>query len=298
MVAYLPSPSQAFIQLGPLRLTAYGLMIALGVMAAVELSRRRAPARGADAEDISALALWGVLAGLVGARLYHVITDLSRFRGHWGDVVKVWEGGLGIPGGLIVGFFVGVLVTRNRHRNVADMADIVAPGVALAQAIGRWGNWWNQEIFGRPTTLPWGLKIDTLHRPVGMERFATYHPTFLYESLWNVSLAGLLLLVDRRWRLARGQIVWLYVGGYGLGRLWVESLRIDDAARVGGIRLNLLMAGGAILAGVFGFVLQGRLGRGHRRPGELGENGEPGQDGVVEDGSGVGRSIAEAVVGE
>ena len=157
-------------------------------------------------------------------------------------------------------------------------------------------NWWNQEIFGRPTTLPWGLEIDVIHRPVGMERFATFHPAFLYESLWNLGLCGVLLVIDRRFRLARGQLVWLYVGGYGLGRLWVESLRIDDAARIGGIRVNILMSLFAIAAGIVGFVVQGRRGAGRSRVGS--DSAEVARDGVVEGGPSLDCPGAEAMVGE
>ncbi|MEA3213854.1 MAG: hypothetical protein QOJ19_10 [Acidimicrobiia bacterium] len=236
-------------------------MIALGVLAAVELARRRAPSRGATRDDISAIATWAVPAGLVGARLYHVITDWWRFKHHLIDVVKIWQGGLGIPGGLVAGVGVGLWVAHRRGIRPADGMDIVAPALPLAQAIGRWGNWWNQELFGRPTTLPWGLKIDPAHRPPGYDANATYHPTFLYESLWNVGLCVVLLLIDRRRRLRAGQLFWLYVTGYGVGRLWVEALRIDEATEIGPFRVNTWVSLVAIVAGIVGFVVQGRRAR-------------------------------------
>jgi prolipoprotein diacylglyceryl transferase len=258
LLAYLPSPSSGQLHLGPLRITAYGFMIALGVIAAVELARRRAPSRGADPDDISVIATWAVPAGLVGARAYHVITDWWRFRGHWIDIFKIWEGGLGIPGGMAAGVVVGLWVAHRRGLRLADALDVVAPALPLAQAIGRWGNWWNQELFGRPTTLPWALEIDPAHRPPGYEAIGTYHPTFLYESLWDLGLCLVLVLLDRRHRLRRGQLFCLYVAGYGLGRLWVESLRIDEASHLGPFRVNIWMSLVAIVAGAIAFVIQGR----------------------------------------
>lgn len=264
----IPSPASGQLHLGPLRLTAYGLMIALGVLAAVEVSRRRAPARGMTPDDFSSIALWAVPAGLLGARLYHVLTDWRRFEGHWFDVVKIWQGGLGIPGGLVAGIGVGLWVAHRRGLCLADAADVVAPALPLAQAIGRWGNWWNQELFGRPTSLPWGLEIDPAHRPARYADQPTFHPTFLYESLWNLGLCIALVVVDRRWgtvserpRLQRGQLFWLYVTGYGVGRLWVEALRSDEASLIGPFRVNIWVSLIAIVAGVVGVVVQGRRGR-------------------------------------
>jgi len=244
LIGSIPSPSSGQLQLGPLRLTAYGLMIALGVIASVEISRRRHAARGGNPDDFSQIAVWGVIAGLLGARAYHVVTDLDRFRGNWIDVVKIWEGGLGIPGGLLAGVLVGLWAARRRGMANSYALDIVAPALPVAQAIGRWGNWWNQELFGGPTDLPWGLRIDEAHRPVGSETVGTYHPTFLYESLWNLALAGFVVWFERRTRgrLRPGSMFAVYVAGYGIGRFWVESLRIDPAQELFGIRFNLLLA--------------------------------------------------------
>ena len=247
--ASIPSPSSGQLHLGPLRLTAYGLMIALGVIASVEIARRRHTARGGDAEDFSQIGLWAVIAGMIGARLYHVATDFDRFRGNWGDAVKIWQGGLGIPGGLLAGVLVGMVVARRRGLTTGYARDIVAPAVPVAQAIGRWGNWFNQELFGGPTSLPWGLRIDPEHRPAGYEDKLTYHPTFLYESLWNLSLAGFIFWLERRTkgRLRPGSLFAVYLAGYGIGRFWIESLRIDPARMVFGVRFNLLLA--AVVAG-------------------------------------------------
>jgi prolipoprotein diacylglyceryl transferase len=248
----IPSPGSHAINIGPLELRAYGLAIAVGVLVAVTFAQRRWAARGGDPADVSWLATWSVAAGLVGARAYHVLTDYHRFQGQWLDVVKVWEGGLGIPGGLLAGVLTGVALARRRGLPAAQLLDAVAPAIPIAQAIGRVGNWFNQELFGRPTALPWGLRIDPDHRPDGYEQYATFHPTFLYEALWNLALAALLVLYERRRPQGRpGRLFALYVGGYGLGRLWVEALRIDDATRIAGLRVNIwvsLVAIGAAVA--------------------------------------------------
>jgi len=239
-LASLPSPPGNAVHIGPLQLRAYGLAIALGVLAAVWIAQRRWARRGGDPNDISRLAVWSVLGGFVGARAYHVITDHQRFNGRWLHVFAVWEGGLGIPGGLAAGVLTGVFIARRRGLPVPQLLDVVAPAIPVAQAIGRLGNWFNQELFGRPTSLPWGLRISPDHRPPGFEHVATYHPTFLYEALWNLALAGFLVLYERRRPNARpGRLFALYVAGYALGRLWVEALRIDPASRIAGLRVNI-----------------------------------------------------------
>lgn len=251
LVGAIPSPPENAIGIGPLQLRAYGLAIAVGVLVAVWVAQRRWAARGGDPADISYLATWSVIAGLIGARAYHVLTDYHRFQGRWLHAFVVWEGGLGIPGGLLAGVVTGVVLARRRGLPAAQLLDVVAPAIPLAQAIGRLGNWFNQELFGRPTDLPWGLRIDAQHRPDGYESFATFHPTFLYEALWNLALAGLLVLYERRRPGAPpGTLFALYVGGYGLGRLWVEALRIDDATRIAGLRVNIWVSLLAIAASI------------------------------------------------
>jgi prolipoprotein diacylglyceryl transferase len=243
ILASIPSPSDNAIKIGGLELRAYGLAIALGVVAAVWIARRRWAARGGDPDDISRIALWAVLAGLIGARLYHVLTDLDRFEGRWLHVFAVWEGGLGIPGGLIAGVGTGAFVAHRRGLPVAQLLDVVAPALPVAQAIGRLGNWFNQELFGRPTDLPWGLEIDPAHRPAGYLNVATFHPTFLYEALWNLALAGGLVLWERHHPNSRpGRLFAFYVAGYAVGRAWVEALRIDPAAHLFGVRWNIWMS--------------------------------------------------------
>lgn len=272
LTASLPSPGSNEIVLGPLHLRAYGLMIAIGVLAAVEMARRRWAARGGNPDDWAAIALWAVPAGLIGARLYHVMTDWRTYQGRWLDAFKIWEGGLGIPGGIIAGVAVGVWVGRRRGMRLPTGLDVVAPALPLAQAIGRLGNWWNQEVFGRPTTLPWGLEIAPVHRPVRYLEDATFHPTFLYEGLWNLALMGLLIWLDRKRAIRPGNLFVLYVGGYGLGRLWVEALRSDNASVILGLRVNTWMSLLAIGGSVVVLAVRGL----RRRPGD---NDEPYEDG-------------------
>jgi prolipoprotein diacylglyceryl transferase len=244
VVASIPSPSSSSLNLGIVSLHLYGLMIAFGVVAAVWLAGRRLEASGAGSrDDMSAIAVWGVVAGVIGARLYFIVTDASdpwRSPSRW---LKVWEGGLGIPGGLLAGILVGLWAARRRGIPAADMASIAAPAIPLAQAIGRWGNWFNQELFGRPTDLPWALKVsDAKAEAAGYPAGTTFHPTFLYESLWNLALCGVLLWVDRRFRLRPGRLMAVYLAGYFAGRFWVEGLRIDPANDLGGLRFNQWVA--------------------------------------------------------
>lgn len=250
MIATLPSPSSGTLELGPLNLNAYGLMIALGVLAAVWITGRRLERAGIGTrDDIGSVAMWAVPAGVIGARLYHVITSWDRFADQPGDIVKIWEGGLGIPGGIALGVVVGLWAARRRGLPTAGTLTAVAPALPVAQAIGRWGNWFNQELFGRPTDLPWALEVSaTKAASAGYPPGTTFHPTFLYESLWNLALAGALIAIERRFSLRPGRLFALYVLGYGVGRFWVESLRIDAASELAGLRLNQWMAVGIVVA--------------------------------------------------
>lgn len=243
-LSYIPSPGSAAIHIGPLQLRAYGLMIALGVIISVRIWGKRMTLIGVGGpEEAASIATWAVPAGVIGARLYHVATEWDRFSGHLIDIVKIWKGGLGIPGGILLGAIVGVMVAKKRNMDIGQMLWAVAPALPVAQAIGRLGNWWNQELFGRPTTLPWALKIDAEHMPDGYAPGTLFHPTFLYEAMWNLALAGVLIIVGRRMMTSRpGRLLALYVGGYGLGRFWVEGLRIDPAKSGGGLRLNQWVA--------------------------------------------------------
>ena len=255
-LSYLPSPGSAAIHIGPLQLRAYGLMIALGVIIAVRIWGKRMTLIGVGGpEEAASIATWAVPAGVIGARLYHVATEWDRFSGDLFDIVKIWKGGLGIPGGILLGTIVAVFAARKRNIDIGQMLWAAAPAVPVAQAIGRLGNWWNQELFGRPTTLPWALKIDTEHMPDGYAPGTLFHPTFLYEATWNLALAGVLIIVGRRMMMSRpGRLMALYVGGYGLGRFWVEGLRIDPAKSGGGLRLNQWVAI-AMMAGCLIYLL-------------------------------------------
>jgi prolipoprotein diacylglyceryl transferase len=231
-------------------------MIALGAVAATWLVGRRLESRQwGTRDDASSIAIWAVPAGVVGARLYHVITDWDRFDGRYLDAFKIWQGGLGIYGGLVLGTVVGLWVAKRRGLNARQVLTIAAPAIPLAQAIGRWGNWFNQELFGRPTTLPWGLEIDARHLPKGYELGTLFHPTFLYESLGCLLLVVMLLQVDRRVTLAPGRLFAVYAAGYSLLRFFVEGLRIDTAKAAGGLRLNQWVSVGVFVLAVVVLVM-------------------------------------------
>ena len=254
VVASIPSPSSGALTIGPLSIHAYGLMIALGVIAGVWLMGRRLEASGAGTrDDASAVAVWAVVAGVIGSRLYHVVTDWDLFRHDLGRIPQIWKGGLGFPGGILLGSVAAVWAFKRRGIRPAVGVSAGVPGLPLAQAIGRWGNWWNQELFGKPTTLPWALRVSADKVPAGYAPGTTFHPTFLYESLWNFALCGLLLWVDRRFTLRPGRLMAVYVVGYAVGRFWVEGLRIDPAHTAGGLRLNQWVA--LIVGGVAALYL-------------------------------------------
>ncbi|MGI5292342.1 prolipoprotein diacylglyceryl transferase [Nonomuraea polychroma] len=233
-LASIPSPSEGVWYLGIIPIRAYALCIVLGVIVAVWLSERRWRARGGHKGTIVDIAVPAVIFGLIGGRLYHVITDWQTYFGSRAikepyQALFIWEGGLGIWGAIALGALGVWWAVRNRGISFSAMADTVAPGIAFAQGIGRWGNWFNQELYGSPTTLPWGLEIDADH---GGEPGVLYHPTFLYESIWDVALGFALIFAGRRFALHHGRLFALYVAGYTLGRFWIEGLRIDP---VGGV---------------------------------------------------------------
>ncbi|MBL7489831.1 prolipoprotein diacylglyceryl transferase [Frankia sp. AgB1.9] len=241
VLAAIPSPSRGVLHLGPLPLRAYAFMIIIGVIVAVWLTGRRLQARGVDPNFASDAGVGAVLLGIIGARIYHVLTSPQAYFGKNGDLVHVlyvWNGGLGIWGAVAGGALGVWLACRRAGVPFLLFSDAAAPGLIFAQAIGRWGNYFNQELFGRPTTLPWGLKIDPAHRPIGYEQYATFHPTFLYESIWDVAVGVTLLVIDRRARLGRGRLLALYILMYTVGRGLIEALRIDDAEHFLGLRLN------------------------------------------------------------
>ena len=244
--ASFPSPPGSVLHVGPLPLRAYALCIIAGIVVAVVIGDRRLQERGGRKGAVADIATWAVPFGLVGARIYHVLTNPELY---WGDpskpgqgdggivsAIEIWHGGLGIWGA-IAGGAVGAWVgARRQDVRFADLADALAPGLALAQAVGRWGNYFNQELYGRRTDLPWAVRIDAEHSPDGQP--GTFHPTFLYESLWDIGVALLVIWADRRWRLNRGRAFALYAAAYTAGRFWIEALRVDEAHKFLGLRLN------------------------------------------------------------
>jgi prolipoprotein diacylglyceryl transferase len=261
---FIPSPSRGVWHIGPFPIRGYALCIILGVVAAIWIGERRWPARGGLPGQVADIAIWAVPFGLVGGRLYHVITDPARYFGDNGSPIAalyVWEGGLGIWGAIALGG-VGAWIGCRRHGvKLPPFADALAPGIVVAQAIGRWGNWFNQELYGKPTTLPWGLEIDPAHRVPGYESYKTFHPTYLYEFFWDLGTAGLVIWADRRFRLGHGRAFALYVMAYTAGRGWIESLRIDtvEANDVFGLRLNVWTSIVVFLGAAVYFVVMGRL---------------------------------------
>jgi prolipoprotein diacylglyceryl transferase len=240
-LASIPSPSNGVWYLGPLPIRGYALAIILGILVAVWLGNRRWIDRGGSPGFIADVAMWAVPFGLIGARLYHVITDYQLYFGPGRnplDAFKIWQGGLGIWGAIALGAVGAWIACRRRGVSFLAVADATAPGIALAQAIGRWGNWFNQELFGRPSTLPWAVEIDPAHRPASSLDVATYHPTFLYESLWLIGVAILVIWADRRFQLGHGRAFALYVAAYTVGRAWIEYLRVDPTHHILGLRLN------------------------------------------------------------
>ena len=243
ILASLPSPTTSVWHLGPIPLRAYAFCILLGVVVAVMLSDRRLRARGGPPGLVVDVAVWAVPFGIVGARIYHVITSPEHYFGTGGhplDAFKIWEGGLGIWGAIALGALGAWIACRRAGLPLRVMADVVAPGIVLAQALGRWGNWFNNELYGRETSLPWGLKVHAMGsdgRSLG-ELPGTYHPTFLYESLWCLGVAFFLFYAERRWRLGHGRVFALYVLAYTAGRAWIEYLRTDEANHFLGLRLN------------------------------------------------------------
>ena len=262
LLASLPSPAQGVWNLGVFPIRGYALAIIVGIFAAIIIGNRRYVARGGQAGVITDCAIWAVPFGIVGGRLYHVLTSWGTYFGPNGEpsrAIKVWEGGLGIWGAVLFGS-VGVWIgARRKGLILPPIADAVAPGLAVAQAIGRWGNWFNQELVGRPTTLPWGLEIDAVFRPNGYTDFATFHPTFLYECLWCLAAAAIVVWADRRFRLGHGRVFALYIAIYCLGRGAIESLRIDASPELLGLRWNVWVAVFVGIAALLYVVLVGRL---------------------------------------
>lgn len=273
----IPSPSTGVWYLGPIPLRAYGIVIAVGMIVGVWWTARRYRARGGDPDVLYDVAMWAIPIGIIGARLYHVVTSPEAYFGPGGDpwlIPQIWRGGLGIWGGVGAGALGAFLAVKRAGVCFGPIADSLAPALLVAQAIGRWGNWFNQELFGGPTTLPWGLQIDAAHLPAGYAPGTLFHPAFLYECLWNLAAAALIVWLDRRRRFAAGQVFGLYLMAYTLGRAWIEMLRIDDAHTLGGLRLNVWTSLLVFAVGAALFVIAGRLGRSSRVEARAGESNE------------------------
>ena len=243
----IPSPSLSSFSVGPLTIHIYALCIITGIAAAIWIGRRRYANLGGNPDDVSEVAIWAVPFGIIGGRIYHVITSPSQYFGSNGnpiDALRIWKGGLGIWGAISLGA-VGAYLYFRTHKtslNFRQLLDSLAPGVIVAQAIGRIGNYFNQEVFGKPTELPWGLEIDSVNRPNGFESYSTFHPTFLYELLWCLVVAVLLIKLPgvlKQITSKQGDVFALYILGYTAGRLWIETLRIDEANLILGLRLNI-----------------------------------------------------------
>ena len=264
LLASIPSPESG--NLGPFHM--YGIVLAIGVLIGVWVAERRWRSRGYPHDGIYDIAFWVVVWGVIGARLYHVVTDYQLFTDDPLRAFAIWRGGLGIWGAVLGGGIAVVVVTWRRKMDTLAVTDVMAAGIVLAQAIGRWGNWFNQELFGKPSTLPWALEIAPEHRPLGYVQYATFQPTFLYESLYCLAVFGILLWAERRFRMCKGQTFASYVMLYCFGRFWFENLRIDPAHHVAGLRINAWVAIGVFLAGLAWFLWLGRHASPQRRPGD------------------------------
>jgi prolipoprotein diacylglyceryl transferase len=253
-LAFIPSPHENGIHVGPLFVHAYGLAYVVAVFAAIAIIGRRWERQGGDRRLVQEVALWAFPAGIIGGRLYFLVTSWDQAPHTWWGPFAVWQGGLGIWGGIAAGTLVGIWVLHRRGADIPRFLDAAAPGLLVAQAIGRVGNYFNQELFGGPTTLPWGLEIDPAHRPAGYAQYATFHPTFLYEIVWNLALAGVLVMLGRTKRIAPPGLFALYVAGYSGFRIFEETLRVDPAHHIFGLRLNFYVASLLFAAGIAWFV--------------------------------------------
>jgi len=257
----IPSPSTGVIYLGPLPLRAYSLFIILGIFVAIWLGNKRWIAKGGKPGQVSDVAIFAVPFGIIGGRIYHVATDWEKYFGsgqNWIDALKIWNGGLGIWGAIFFGGIGAWIGCKYYKIYLPPFADAIAPGIIFAQAIGRLGNYFNQELFGKPTDLAWGLEIAEKFRPQGFESFATFHPTFLYEIIWNVLIGFGLIYLDRKYKIGHGRLFALYVSLYSLGRLFIENLRIDEARLILGFRFNVFTSLVVIVGGLIYFVISNR----------------------------------------
>ncbi|MGE5288458.1 MAG: prolipoprotein diacylglyceryl transferase [Micromonosporaceae bacterium] len=254
MPRYIPSPPLNGFHIGPAFIHFYGLMYVIGITAAIIITQRRWKARGGDPALVGEVALWAVPAGIVGGRIYFDLTTPKYIPHHWYGIFAIWDGGLGIWGAIALAAVVGAWRVRRRKANVTEFMDAVAPALLVAQAIGRVGNYFNQELFGGPTSLPWGLQIARAFRPVGYARYSTFQPTFLYELIFDLALAGLLVWLGHHRRIQPPGLFALYVTGYSAFRIFEEALRVDPSEHFLGLRLNMYVASALVLAGAIWFI--------------------------------------------
>ncbi|KGA18575.1 diacylglyceryl transferase [freshwater metagenome] len=259
----IPSPDVSYIELGPLRIHFYALFILAGIILALVLTESRLRARGAESGIALDISLWAIPLGILGGRFFHVVTHPNDYFFPGADllaVFRIWEGGLAIYGALIFGAVGAAIGARASGIKFTSYLDAVAPGVLLAQAIGRWGNYFNNELFGTPTDLPWGLQIDSNNPayPAGLPEGVLFHPTFLYESIWSLAGVALLLAADQRFKLRWGRMFGLYLVYYSVGRIWIEAIRIDPSEIFLGLRINIWSAITGIALGLAVFVIQNR----------------------------------------
>jgi prolipoprotein diacylglyceryl transferase len=272
LLASIPSPDSGAFDLGPLTIHMYGLTLLVAILACTWLTAVRWRAVGGDPDLVLRVAVWGVAAGVVGARAYHALTSWSEVpTPKWRGVLEIWEGGLGVWGGILLGTLVGVWIVRRSGASGTLMMDAAAPGLLLAQGIGRIGNWWNQELYGKPTDLPWGLEIDPSHRTAEYIDNPTFHPTFAYELIWDLIGVVLLIYIGRRFVIRPPALFALYVAYYTFGRFFEELLRVDHAHELGPLRLNawvsLVLFGASTLFFIWWQVLgRGGTGGGAGRP--------------------------------
>jgi phosphatidylglycerol---prolipoprotein diacylglyceryl transferase len=259
VLAYIPPPPSNGFHVGPLFFHFYGLAIAIGVLCAFWLARKRWQQLGRDPSEIEIAGIWAVVAGFIGGRLAYVSTHSGDFSGRWLHVFAIWEGGLALYGGLTLGILTGIFVAWRRGLPVLLALDAAIPGIPLAQAFGRWGNYFNQELFGTPTKVPWALEVEQAHRPLKYQAFSTFHPTFLYESLWDLAIVGTLLWLSARHKLRTGSIVLCYLAMYAFGRFLLELIRTDTTYRLLGLSRNAWVSLAVVAgAGVWLFLRERR----------------------------------------
>ncbi len=258
----IPSPTSGVLYLGSFPLRAYSLFIIIGIFLAIWLGNKRWISRGGKPGQVSDVAIFAVPFGIIGGRIYHVATDWEKYFGpnqNWVDAFKIWNGGLGIWGAIFFGGIGAWIGCKYYGIKLPPFADAIAPGIIFAQAIGRLGNYFNQELFGRPLDTSWGLEIAEKYRPVGFENFETFHPTFLYELIWNVLIGFALIILDRKFKTGHGRLFALYVAFYSVGRLFIENLRIDEARLLLGVRFNVLTSFLVIIGGLVYFIISKKM---------------------------------------